>query len=345
MVGLTNIVYNVVAGNQTGGTGYTLQVAYDRFNVPKKIYGNIYNNAVRVWNSFAKEKTSGGVLLTGDSGAGKSLTGALISNIALDYNFPVLYVSSMELTIELIGFLSKFTNVVIYIDEFSKLTDYRVQNSMLSFLSDSNYRRLFILTDNDADRVSPYIKNRPGRIRYHLNFEKVEREVIPAYCSDYNVTKEFENELLNLYDRSGVFSFDHLQALVNEHIAYPNDSLEVLLKILNLHDLNKPLNVYICSIHNKETNELVGFERSNYITSYDEFRRGDNIHAYLFNGGSVSCNIHNISSMDGRTYILDNGTHIFKVVADVKPPRIELPKDQGNSKSESGRPNQLDFLM
>lgn len=345
MIGLSNVIYNVVADNQNTQSAYTLQVAHTKFNVPDKIYGNIYNNAVRVWNNFAKDKGSGGVLLTGDSGAGKSLTGALISNIALDYNFPVLYISSIEITIDLVAFLSRFTNVVIYIDEFSKLMEYKVQNTMLSFLSDSNYRRLFILTDNDSDRISRYIKDRPGRIRYHINFDKVEREVIPIYCSDYNVNKEFENELLALYDRSGIFSFDHLQALVNEHIAYPNDSLDNLLKLLNLHALNKPLNVYICSIRDKETNELQRMERSGPVITYDQFRRGVDISAFISSGPYLSCDISNIVSMDGRMFILDNGTHIFKVVADVKPPQIEQPKDKGTGKSESSGPNQVDFLM
>lgn len=263
--------YKLVEFGDNETKSYNLEEYATGFHLPNKVYGTLKHKAVRVWNSFASSTESSGVLLTGDSGAGKTLTANLIANIAIDQQVPVIYISGIEITYKTILYLSQYTDVVIYIDEFRKLMAYDTESMMLSFLSDSTYKRLFILTENNINTISPYIKNRPGRVRYHFEFNKLEEEVINEYCQDLNVDSSFVSELCALYRRSCIFSFDHLQALVKEHLAYPGDSLETLLNVLNLKVLTKEPFISVTEVIQIDTDKVYQAEVGSKIT-FNEFR-------------------------------------------------------------------------
>ena len=270
---LTNMVYYV---KQIEGTSaaprYELEPRYDKFVVPNKIYGSLKNKAVRVWNSFVEDEGRTGVLLTGDSGGGKTLLGSIISNLALDSKLPVIFLNSIKVTPELIAYLSMFTNVVIYMDEFRKLTDYSTQDLILTFLSDKNYKRLFILTENGTYGISNYILDRPGRVKYHFTFEKIEKDIVDELCLDYGVDEPFKKDLLALHNRTTIFSFDQLQALVKEHLKYPEDTLEQLLNILNLHSLSKPDRIWVASVRQAGTPDYVSFKPDTDGMEFDKFK-------------------------------------------------------------------------
>ena len=263
--------YKLVEFGDKETKSYNLEEYAAGFSLPKKVYGTLKNKAVRVWNSFASSSESSGVLLTGDSGAGKTLTANLIADIAIEQHVPVIYVYGIEITYKTILYLSQYTDVVIYIDEFRKLMCYDTESMMLSFLSDSTYKRLFILTENNVNAISPFIKNRPGRVRYHFEFNKLEEEVIDEYCYDRNVDDAFVTQLHQLYRKSCVFSFDHLQALVKEHLAYPSDNIETLLSVLNLKVLTKEPFISVTEVINVDTDEVYQAEVGSKIT-FNEFR-------------------------------------------------------------------------
>ncbi len=242
------------------GTGYSLEKVSDKFDVPVKIYGNNNKIAIRVWNTYVQTKKSTGILLTGSPGTGKTLIGELISNIAIGNNLPVIMVSDIEVNIEIISFISKLSDVVVFFDEFSKNIDRKLQENSLTMFSDTtDTRKLFILTENDYMSVSKLIRDRPGRIRYHIDFERVSELVIREYCSEMGVGDSFVSDIMDKHKRAISFSFDHLKALVTEHLRYPNETIDELLEVLNLGSLNSKVEIIVSEVKNvpKTDNDVV----------------------------------------------------------------------------------------
>ena len=221
---------------------YQLVYSLHKFEEPKKIYGDMLQRCVRIWNHYAISKESTGCMFTGSAGSGKTKAGEMLCNLAIDNGLPVIMCVEIEFNTELIRFLSSLTDCVMFFDEFKKNIDYGIEAKMLTMLADTSKRRLFILTENNSGRVSEYIKDRPGRVRYHFDYDKISKAVFEDFCNDFNLTTEFKADLTDKYKSSIVFTFDQLQAIVYEHLHYPDDSLEDLLEILNLHTLKKPRN-------------------------------------------------------------------------------------------------------
>ena len=219
---------------------YQLVYAFHKFEEPKKIYGDMLQRCVRVWNHYAISKESTGCMFTGSAGSGKTKAGELLCNLAIDNGLPVIMCIEIEFNIELIRFLSSLTDCVMFFDEFKKNVQYSVEQQMLTMLADAPKRRLFIITENVSGNISDYIRDRPGRIRYHFNYDKISKAVFEDFCNDFKLTKEFRADLSDKVRTATVFTFDHLQAIVYEHLHYPEDKLEDLLDTLNLHSLKKP---------------------------------------------------------------------------------------------------------
>lgn len=227
---------------------YTVK-SLDRFTLPEKIYGNIEKTAVRVWNTFAITKKSTGILLTGNKGSGKTILGEIISNFAIDRGLPVYMVTEISITLDLVSYIRNLSHCVIFLDEFGKNAEGNVMDQMLTMFSDVTAScKLFILTENALDKISPFIRDRPGRIRYHLDFEKLPYDIYTDFLLHNPVRKEFQKELDLLYERSLEFSFDMLDTIVSEHNKYPDDSLEDLIKILNCKSLVKPMKFAVLDI-------------------------------------------------------------------------------------------------
>lgn len=214
---------------------YYLEPYQDKFPVPKKIYGDIEEIAFRVWNDFVVSDKSTGILLSGAAGGGKSLAISVISNLALKNKLAVIIIQKIKVDNNLIHWLSTLTNVVLYLDEFGKLINRADQDQMLTLFSDVNgSKKIYLLTENDTDRVSQYILNRPGRVRYHVDFNRVDPKTLEEYCADMKVHPDFYKDLLVKYQSAYIFTFDHLQCIVTEHLKYPNEELDKLLSWLNL---------------------------------------------------------------------------------------------------------------
>ena len=180
-----------------------------------------------------------GVMLTGEKGSGKSRASEILANKAIDYNMCVVMVTDVTTNIAILPFLESLYNMVIIFDEFSKNFDMRLQNKMLTMFSAIGPdKKLFILTENDRCTVSPYLRTRPGRVKYAIDYNRLKQGVVIEYCKDNGVyNTPFFEELMDIYSRASKFTFDHLQALVSEHIFVPDYTMEELLEILNLDEL------------------------------------------------------------------------------------------------------------
>lgn len=253
---------------------YYLQYSANKFEEPKKIYGDMLQRCIRVWNHYAISKKSTGCMFTGSAGSGKTKAGELLCNLAIDNGLPVIMGVELEYDIELIRFLSSLTDCVLFFDEFKKNINYDMENKMLTMLADESKRKLFILTENSIGDISSYIRDRPGRIRYHYDYDKISKAVFDDFCNDFNLTKEFKADLTDKYKDANVFTFDHLQAIVYEHLHYPDDSLENLLELLNLHRLKKKRSFKLVNITREPSwGEDVQFTERFKNSAEEEFKK------------------------------------------------------------------------
>jgi hypothetical protein len=110
---------------------------------------------------------------------------------------------------------------IVIFDEFEKVYSREDQTNLLTIF-DGTFpsKKLFLLTCNESHRVDSYMHNRPGRIFYSLAFGSLDSKFVEEYCLD---------NLKNLNNLKGIvvvsnffseFSFDMLQALVEEMNRY-----------------------------------------------------------------------------------------------------------------------------
>jgi len=249
---------------------YFLDRKLDLFALPDKIYFGYDKKAIRFWTTFAMRRGSMGVLFTGLSGSGKTELSKILSNIAINNKMPVIIVSEIEATIELVHFIDNLDRAVILFDEFGKCFNINLQDKMLTMFSNlNNSKKLYIITENDKRDISRYIRNRPGRVLYHIDFNRLTEAELEEYCADFNIKPEFYKELKAVHKKSTVFIIDHLKALIDEHIAYPDDSFEYILNILNLDVLTKSETVTVESIYDIGTKEPLEINNASSINRKD----------------------------------------------------------------------------
>jgi len=222
-------------------TGYYLEYSKPNFDVVGKNYGNINKHVSIFWERYSATTNSMGVMLTGAAGSGKTRVAELLGNLALANNMAVVMVTDVKPSIELIPFIDGLYNTLLMFDEFSKNFDMKLQNKMLTmFSSVGRNKKLFVITENAKESISPFIRTRPGRVRYAVDYDRMEEDVITEYCADYHVGDKLINSIMELYQKAPRFTFDHLQAIVSEHMCSPEATMDDLLEILNLDGLVTP---------------------------------------------------------------------------------------------------------
>jgi hypothetical protein len=203
------------------------------FTLPSKCYGKTAQWSNRILDAFRKEEHQTGVLLAGTKGSGKTL---LSKHISVMSGLPVLIVNtpfSDERFMRTIQGISQ--QAVILFDEFEKLYDKEAQERVLT-LFDGVYsarNKIMILTCNDRNSVRDFFHNRPGRLRYSIEFKGLGAEFIKEYCADTLVNHEHLDDIIKTAVGCAEFNFDMLQALVRELNQY-GGTVEDTLEILNV---------------------------------------------------------------------------------------------------------------
>jgi len=245
--GIFNLVHNPVMDKLE-----IIPAADRRFKLPDKIYGRLPDYAHHFWDAYTKTKDNLGVLLTGEKGTGKSELSKLICNLAVDNQYPVLNVYSVEekKIPELIELVESLGDIVIFMDEFGKNFPVYLQDKLLPLLSSSNGgKKLFLITENSYFLLSTFIRSRPGRARYHLDFKRLESEVVEEYMADFPISKQFKEQILRFYEKSNRFTFDYLKTLIAEHITFPNMPFEDLVKLLNIDELKTKFYMLVKNVY------------------------------------------------------------------------------------------------
>lgn len=238
--------------------GFYLEQVED-MRVPKKVYGSVPQRAERILSTFTQRESNTGVLLSGDKGGGKTMLLRTLSAALRAANIPTIIIAAPYRGEAFNKFMQSISQpCMIAIDEFEKLYgDERnqgaevnsagnetqgpaSQNSLLSLLDGMyNGKKLFVLTANSANRVSPFMFNRPGRLFYHLKYSGMEEKVIEQYCGDYLKNKDHFKSLLQLVAQVDNFNFDLLQAVVEEMNRYNESALEAAT-MLNIRPESSP---------------------------------------------------------------------------------------------------------
>lgn len=220
-----------------GNYNYGIEYTYSYFNLPEKIYGSYGKDADHMLGYFLSNKKSVGILISGNTGSGKSLTCKLLCNKAIAKGFPVIMVNGMVIDEGIIQYLATLDNCVIFLDEFGKLTHKQNQSILLQMLTDTNKRILWIFANKNKYEVHQEFFNRTERIRYFLEYKKITKEVVLEYCVDNQVDGPFIQLILERYKYLSEFSFDQLQGLVTEHLYAPHLSVEEITRLLNFKGL------------------------------------------------------------------------------------------------------------
>jgi len=228
----------------------------ERFGLPKKLYGSATTIAERIVKRYLMDKEQSlGVAFIGIKGSGKTELAKLVCNMLLEQGYPVIFISGISPDVNLIEKLDELRDVVIFIDEFGKLIPHNLQGKMLTFLSDpKKTHKLFIITENKVNYLSMYLYNRPGRLKYFIEFEGLTKEVIEEYCKDHGVDEKFTKELIRRAVTKEDFTFDHLKAIVEEKKLFPDSTLDQIVELLNVKLLKKPEYPEIVEIYDKDGN-------------------------------------------------------------------------------------------
>jgi hypothetical protein len=228
--------------------GFYLEVA-PPFRFPKKIYGDSESVARRYINTFAKQDSNLGILLTGMKGTGKSVTAKLTCHLS---DRPVILVTEPFTGDGFKSFLSNISQeVLVFVDEFEKVYyDNQLQASFLSILDGIfDGKKMFLFTSNEKGRINEYMINRPGRVHYLKEYAELDHSIINAVIDDNLVLKENKKGLVEVLSILSNVTMDMLMSLIKEMNLY-SETARQAVRFLNLRPEKQIFDVVVYSSEN-----------------------------------------------------------------------------------------------
>ena len=240
------------------------------FKPASKIYGDAVNYSERIINTFMTDSKSTGVLLSGLKGAGKTLQAKDISSKLVEKDIPTIIVNSHINASKLSMFIISITEpLLIIFDEFEKIFKKEQQEGLLTLFDGILVtKKLFVITCNLTNRLNSNLINRTGRIRYHIPYDGLPKQVITEYCNDKLDNKKHADGIHAISDRMEyMFSFDMLQTLVDEMNLYQEDAATAI-KLLNMNPPchNVLYKIRVVSLDN--INQTLSYQKSIWVKTY-----------------------------------------------------------------------------
>ena len=220
------------------GERVTKFVLNGEMNLPPTVYQTKKDKMFidRVLKNFnSSEKNTAGVLLTGDKGTGKSVTAKILAEKA---QLPIIVINPDMEEKYLEEFFKEFNQpVCVLFDEVDKNFDTR---KMLTFLDGMHKtaKKLVIMTANDEDNLSNYIKNRCSRIRYYRHYSMLEdaKEYAELICDEKGIDNK--EEIVNFIVKNIKYpSIDNISSFIDE-VIFTKEwklSLKEVLEFMNIN--------------------------------------------------------------------------------------------------------------
>jgi uncharacterized protein YqiB (DUF1249 family) len=284
-----------------------LEKERDQYDFPFKIYGthdHIISRVVKAWDNTEGNLS---VLFNGLKGTGKTVSAQLLSNFFIEKGFPVIVVK---------GYVDYFDDIlaqvdqdaVLLFDEFEKNfpanqkghnnnggmvipipgdesnsdNPPNIQQKLLSTidgLSRSKDRRLFLFTTNNKN-LDPNMVDRPSRIRYIFEFDKLSEDIVKEVLEDTLKPncKQYMDSVLGFVDKLNVVSMDAIKVVAQEVNIF-EEPPENFKHILNLKE-KKPVkyNVFLIDPDTHERIKKLSstVSTSEYQTALNHFSQGYN---------------------------------------------------------------------
>jgi len=299
--------------------GYYVDLIAD-FELPPKLYGEVNRQADRILNTARSRAGSTGVLLSGQKGSGKTMLTKRISQLALQrHQVPTLVVNENFRGDEFNAFIGGIDQaVVVLFDEFEKVYDRNEQAQLLTLFDGVfSSHKLFLLTCNNRNLIDTNLVNRPGRLYYSLDFTGLSQEFIKEYCED---------KLEHKTDSAGVvavsaffhdFSFDMLQALVEEMNRY-KESAQDAMKMLNMRPHHEHSGVYEVKAYRAGKPLLCSGQSHDTVDGSPLGMVGEELSFYSFStgeepeGGLTECKTYLLDANNLQAVNIDHGTFVFR---------------------------------
>lgn len=202
----------------------------ESFNPPEKVYGDMSTNVQRIANTFESRNCSTGVMLIGDKGSGKTVMTKLISGELVKRGVPSLIINSpMSGTVLGPLLASIHQPLVVMFDEFEKKYKENDQEGLLTVL-DGLYssKKMFLFTVNEKHDLSSYLRDRPGRIFYWIDFDGLPHNVVSDYVTKEMKHEEFRLPTIELINSIPTMNFDIMKAVVEEVDRYKQSPAKLI---------------------------------------------------------------------------------------------------------------------
>lgn len=221
-----------------------LRFIAEKFSYSYKVYDNINKDIKehisKVWNSPLYKNKNLGIIFNGLQGTGKTITAQTLCN---ELNLPVILIDSyIQGSIEFIESLE--FEAVILIDEAEKIFENESEEILLRLTEGklNKSRKLYILITNDKFSLNENLFNRPSRIRYIKEFNRISETFIDNYLEDNILDKSKKSELINYIKKDiNWVTIDILKEVVLEF----NITNKIPVDMLNIPKSNNKYNVLI----------------------------------------------------------------------------------------------------
>lgn len=277
-------------GNPMEGLELALLKDRKNFNTPERLYGDNADYVNMFYDDWRSSEGATGVMLVGKKGCGKTVLAEAVANKILAADVPVFLISTKIPVAMIKSALAACPNgAMVFFDEFEKTYAEEEQTELLGLFSDSGLNKvLFVMTVNDSTEINDYLINRPGRIKYWIQYHGVEDSVVVELMETMKVPMVLRSAIREwAHDTSTDVSFDIIKFVCKEALLCSTwEQFVKRVKVLNLpamfhHDYvlaNAVVKGHICHRENV-TFEMIGYRsfsiaikcKESGVDIYEEF--------------------------------------------------------------------------